>query len=100
MTSDFEGIYKFKFFVPFIYIVSWALMIFGSLFFPEVYQTMCIVILIYSLLKTAGLIFGGVYALCKLNTILSFQEEDKKESGEVIEVNPNYHCIVIPNYKE
>ena len=100
MNQDFEGIFKFKFFVPFFYIVSWALAIFGSIFFPEVYQTMCIAILIYSLLKTAGLIVGGVYAVCKLNNILSFQEEDNKESGEVIEVNPNYHGVVIPNYKE
>ena len=76
MQEDFEGLYKFKFLVPSVYIISWSLMIFGSIFFPEEYQTICIIIVIYSLGKTFGLIIGGIYAVCKLNTILSYKEEE------------------------
>ena len=78
MEEDFEGIYKFKFFVPAFYIISWSLMIFGSIFFPQVYQTICIVILVYSLLKNIGLIIGGIYALCKFYSILNSGSEDQK----------------------
>ena len=70
MDKDFEGIYKFKFFIPFVYLVNWALVIFGSIFFSSEYQIYCIVILIYSHLKTIGLGIGAAYALYKLNKII------------------------------
>lgn len=62
-SEDFEGVYKWKFLIPGLYIVSWLLMIFGPLFFPYPYQIFCIIIIVYSLLKTLGLTFGTLVAL-------------------------------------
>lgn len=61
--KDFKGIYKWKFLIPAMYIISWLLMIFGPIFFPYGYQIYCIIIIVYSLLKTAGLTFGALVAL-------------------------------------
>lgn len=102
-SEDFEGIFKFKFFIPFFYIASWTCMIFGPLFFKEVYQVICMVIVSYSMLKTIGLISGSIYAICKLNSIISSFEEEKErkniETNEVIQNSKIVHAIVIPNYK-
>ena len=75
-------------------------MIFGPIFFAEVYQTICIVLLIYSLLKTVGLTIGGAVSLYKLNSILSNSPLSRKDSNEIIQEPEIYHAIIIPNYKE
>lgn len=36
---DFEGNFKFKLYLPILYIINWALMIFGPFYFPLNYQT-------------------------------------------------------------
>lgn len=71
-NEDFEGIFKFKFCIPLVYITSWALMIFGTLFFSYAYQIICMIIIAYSFLKNVGLITGAIYALCKLNSLISY----------------------------
>ena len=64
--KDFAGINKWKFLIPGLYIISWMLMIFGPLFFPKPYQIYCIIIIVYSLLKTLGMTFGALVALILL----------------------------------
>ena len=63
---DFEGVYKWKFLIPGMYVVSWLLMIFGPIFFPYGYQIYCITIIAYSLLKAFGIAFGAAVALIVL----------------------------------
>lgn len=61
--DDFKGVFKWKFLIPGLYIVSWILMIVGPIFFPKGYQIYCIIIIVYSLLKTMGLTFGALVAV-------------------------------------
>jgi hypothetical protein len=68
--KDFKGIYKWKFLIPGLYVVSWLLMILGPIFFPYGYQIYCIIVIVYSLLKTAGLTFGTLVALIMLHRTL------------------------------
>lgn len=80
-VTDFDGIYKWKFLIPCIYIISWALLIFGPIFFPYAYQIYCIVIVVYSLLKTIGLTFGCLVALILLYSTLRKLNKKKIEEG-------------------
>ena len=61
--DDFKGVFKWKFLIPVLYILSWILMISGPLLFPYAYQIYCIIIIVYSLVKTAGLTFGCLVAV-------------------------------------
>jgi hypothetical protein len=60
---DFEGIFKWKFLIPGMYVFSWILMIIGPLLFPFAYQIYCVIIILYSLIKAVGLIFGAFVAV-------------------------------------
>jgi hypothetical protein len=55
---DFEGLYKYKFVLPIMYIVSWIAMFLGPSVFPVVYQRICFAVLIYMGLRL--LIFGFI----------------------------------------
>jgi hypothetical protein len=55
---DFEGLYKYKFVLPIMYIVSWIAMFLGPSVFPVVYQRICFGVLIYMGLRL--LIFGFI----------------------------------------
>lgn len=63
--QDFNGIYKWKFLVPIVYIINWSLIVVGPLFFPYAYQIMCMIIITYSVLKTWGLCLGTFVSLIK-----------------------------------
>ena len=78
--KDFKGIYKWKFLIPGLYIISWLLMIFGPLFFPFGYQIYCIIIVVYSLLKTLGLSFGTLVAMLMQTKTLKILQQRKKEA--------------------
>jgi hypothetical protein len=50
--SDFDNTYKYKFFLPMLYVVNWALMLTGPFFYPAAYQMICMPIFILMGLKT------------------------------------------------
>lgn len=104
-AKDFEGVQKWKFLIPGMYVMSWLLMIFGPLFFPYGYQVYCIIIIVYSLLKTLGLTFGSLVALILLKKTIkqlskSNDEEGNNSENRVISTEDQYyHTIIIPSYK-
>lgn len=88
-----------------MYIVSWILMIVGPIFFPYAYQIYCIIIIVYSLLKTAGLTFGALVALIMIyRTIKELSKKDPQQKIASEQALSNlethlYHAIIIPSYK-
>jgi hypothetical protein len=69
--NDYEGADCWKLLVPLTYILNWALLIFGSLLFPEAYQIFCFVVLIFFDLRLVGLGIGSGYSIYKLNQLTS-----------------------------
>jgi hypothetical protein len=50
--NDFKGISYFRFFIPAIFILSWASMIFGPIFANIPYREFCFIIYAYFIVKT------------------------------------------------
>ena len=50
--ADFEGILKYKLFLPAVYIINWSLMISGPLIFPVGYQLFTVMVFGYMVVKT------------------------------------------------
>ena len=63
--ADFEGIFKWKLLIPGMYVLNWILMIIGPLLFQRGYQIYCVTVIVYSLVKAAGLVFGAFVAMIK-----------------------------------
>ena len=63
--NDFKHNFKYKLFVPFIYIINWALMFMGPTFFQVQYQKICIIALLYLCVKSATLVVIGIGATYK-----------------------------------
>lgn len=61
--KDFEGIYKWKFLIPSLYIMSFLLAILGPIYFPYGYQIFCFMALSYSLIKSLDLSIGALVGL-------------------------------------
>lgn len=68
--KDFEGVYKWKFLVPSVYMINWAFIPIGTIFFPYAYQIMCMIVIVYSVLKTLGLCLGTLVSLIKFKSSL------------------------------
>lgn len=62
---DFEGLTKFKLFIPILYIISWICMFAGPSFFPVIYQRISIGLLIYLVYKIASVLMTCVLVLVK-----------------------------------
>lgn len=105
-AKDFEGVHKWKFLIPGLYVLSWLLMIFGPLFFPYGYQIYCIIIIVYSLLKTLGLTFGSLVSLIMVKrtikqlNVLNQEDAVNSENRIIATEDQYYHAIIIPSYKE
>jgi hypothetical protein len=55
--TDFEGIFKYKFFIPILYVISWIAMFLGPSLFPVVYQQICFGLLAYLGIRVVSLGF-------------------------------------------
>lgn len=102
---DFQGLTKFKFIIPTIYVCSWIAMLFGPVFFDVVYQRICIFFLIYLDLKVIILFSIITIALVKNHKLLK-RAQKQTMPGE--ESNRDYldtteeinYGFILPNYKE
>lgn len=101
-TKDFEGIYKYKFIMPGLYILTFVSMFLGPFYFPKLSQTIFFVILAYVSIRI--LMFGltSFYVLYEnmriLNRVkktrnLTYQPPESKDE-EIL------HAIILPNYNE
>lgn len=62
---DFEGLTKFKLFIPLIYVISWVCMFVGPSFFPVIYQKITIALLSYVLYKILWVFVTMIIVLIK-----------------------------------
>lgn len=63
--TDFEGLTKYKLFIPLLYITSWICMFVIPSFFPELYQRLMIVIMMYLLFKISYILLTCIYIAFK-----------------------------------
>jgi hypothetical protein len=61
--KDYEGVEKFKYIVPSIFILNWILMIIGPVYFPVNYQYYCAIGWIAIIVKMAYLNYNMVVIL-------------------------------------
>ena len=59
--TDFDNTYKYKFFLPILYVVNWALMFTGPFFFPVAYQLFCFCVILFMGFKgTQSLVWNAL----------------------------------------
>lgn len=73
--ADFKDNFKYKFVVPFFYIINWALMFVGPTFIQVQYQKICILALTYLCLKSTVMGFIAIVAFFKGWAILNRAEK-------------------------
>jgi len=69
--ADFKDNYKYKLFIPFVYIINWALMFVGPTFIQVQYQKICILILLYLSFKSTVMTIIAVIAFFKSWAIMN-----------------------------
>jgi hypothetical protein len=69
--NDFKDNFKYKLVIPFIYIISWALMFIGPTFIQVQYQKICIIALSYLCMKSAFMVGIAVVAFFKSHSLLN-----------------------------
>lgn len=78
--EDFKGTFKWKFFIPIMFLLSWACMVTGPIFFSFGYQIYCFVVIGYSIIKTIGLGISSAYAVYKLKKIIKKSEAESERN--------------------
>ena len=61
--NDFKNNRRYKFIIPFIYVISWTLMLFGPVYFPVLYQKYCIFWLVYVDMKIIMMLASMLFVL-------------------------------------
>jgi hypothetical protein len=78
--EHFNKLYKYKFIIPAIYILCWVGMIFGPIYFGNVYTNISLVVVVVGMVKYASMFIGGLIS-CVKNLIL-IEKVKKKSKGE------------------
>lgn len=82
---DYDNTYKYKFFLPILYVFNWALMFTGPFFFPQAYQIYCLLVIAFigfkgiqsAIWNTIGIIRGYKF----LNKAKKLSENKKQAVG-------------------
>lgn len=120
--QDFDNTYKYKFFLPTLYVVSWAMMLTGPYFYPIPYQIYCFILIAFMGLKACQSLIWSTLAFIKGTRLLNkaekyiatkaskeapeieLDEETRLRQGELIEPVPagkrELFAFIIPSYKE
>lgn len=103
---DFDNIYKYKFFLPTVYVVSWAMMLTGPFFYPTAYQIYCFILICFMGMKGMQSFVWSICATYKAHRLLNkaekfyatrrgndnaeaeLDEEARLRQGEIIEPSP------------
>lgn len=78
---DFEGLMKYKLFIPMLYIINWVCMFVGPSFFPVVYQKISIALLLYLLYKILYVFLTIIIVLCKAWPLMNRQRDSEQGNG-------------------
>jgi hypothetical protein len=68
---DYDNIYKYKFFLPMLYVVNWALMLTGPFFYPAAYKIYCFSIFVFMGMKGIQSIIWNIIATIKSHRLLN-----------------------------
>lgn len=68
---DYDNTYRYKFFLPMLYVVNWALMLTGPFFYPAAYKIYCLAIFTLIGLKGIQTLVWGAIANFKCHRILN-----------------------------
>jgi hypothetical protein len=81
---DYDNIYKYKFFLPMLYVVNWALMLTGPFFFPAAYKMYCLCAFAFIAFKGLQTIIWNCSAVYKANRLLSKAQKlkDRKAAAK------------------
>lgn len=77
--NDFKDNFKYKLFIPFVYILNWALMFVGPTFIQVQYQKICILALSYLCMKSTVMVIIAIIAFFKCHSLLDKAEKLKTE---------------------
>lgn len=77
--NDFKDNFKYKLFIPIVYIINWALMFVGPTFIQVQYQQMCIVALSYLCMKSTIMLIIAVIATFKSFSLFKRAEKLKEQ---------------------
>lgn len=80
--EDFSHNFKWKFFIPFIFITSWVFMFIGPIFFFYGYEIFGFVVMGYAFLKTFLMIPSFIIAACKMWKYNAISRVQKQSSTD------------------
>jgi len=101
--KDFEGMFKYKLFMPALYILSWIAMFTGPHFYPVAYQQYSIIMIGYLVFKVFIITFILLYIAIRNQMILSKMQAKQNDDYQEQLPNDMSHLLygyIIPNYKE
>lgn len=99
--NDFEGISYFRFFIPCLFVLCWAITILGPEFAALPYREFALLVYIYFLIKTTYQMVLMINMVVKGNAALERAKNQDKQLRPVgLPYHDNYHAFAIPSYKE
>ena len=98
---DFDGVFKYKFIMPALYIISWIAMFAGPTFFPVIYQRFAILAIGYLVLKVVSLsIIMGWINIGGYKIRNKMEQREKNGAPMMVGTEDLKYGFIIPNYKE
>lgn len=102
--EDFSHNFKWKLFIPLIFMTSWSLMFLGPLYFPYGYQIFGFVVMGYAFVKTFMMLPSFIIALCKMSkydavTRVKVPQLSQSDT-QITNNNKIHHAFIIPSYRE
>lgn len=75
---DYDNVNRFKYFLPTLYVVSWAMMLTGPYFYPIPYQIYCFILITFMGLKAVQSSIWSTIAFIKSTRLLNKAEKHIK----------------------
>ena len=79
---DFEGNFKYKLYLPSVYILNWMLMIVGPFYFPVEYQKYYLIAIFYLTLRSSMTFLWTFIGTIKSHRLLNKYEKSTKEQSK------------------
>ena len=73
---DFEGLTKYKLFIPTLFVLTWVVLITGPIIFPDTYQVIDIIIASYMVAKVCMIFSTMIYINVKVYHLLKPKKQD------------------------
>lgn len=69
--QDYENIFKYKLYLPVVYVTNWMLMILGPFYFPVYYQRYYLTALTYLTVRSVMTFLWTIIGTLKANSLLN-----------------------------